>query len=311
MPETQGPDVKQILEVLEKDYLLVGVRFHRWSGLLIAEEAEVILDGRRLNPEQITWPRWRLMPESLKRVIARINRKVRRDVDAVSVPSHLQGLRLTPRAVVPGLFNRLITHRADLDTSLDDLILARYDELLAEIETKLDTDFPKVEPHIPGPQKLRSRFGLKWFAALLVEAELPKGPGIDAARKQFAEMAVETFTTMVEEVRGEVADAAATLAERIEQKGICKQGTLDRVRRAFARLRVFESLGDDDLLAKISALDKDLETTPKDLNLAIQDEEDSTRELARKLRVIERRARDPKVIDEILRHAGWPVPVGP
>jgi len=42
MPEKQDPDVKRILDALERDYLLVSVQFCQWSGLHLAEGTSVL-----------------------------------------------------------------------------------------------------------------------------------------------------------------------------------------------------------------------------------------------------------------------------
>ncbi len=264
-----------ILAELQNHCLLMNFSFHRWTGQPVVRDATVSIPPTTLSPPKIAPPRWQLVPPDLKRAVDRIQSRTRAELDRGSAPFLFRGVHLVPETVAGNLFDRLVTLRADLDTTVEELVVAGYKKLLDDIEGRLGSDaFKAAEPYIPDAATMASRFAIEWWLFTLAPHASRKRAGkgvvrVEEAEEQFAQKVIDAADELVRRLHGELAAAARNLADHLESGGPIRKGTLDQVRRAYAKLRAFAFLADDELLAIIDRLDHRIgKMTPRQLKQA-------------------------------------------
>jgi len=197
-PPSVRSQAASILTTLHEHCLLVNVSFHRWTGQLVVRGASVrVPPVGRVAPPKIAPPHWRLEPDSLKKAIDPIEREVRAAVARCTRPFLFRGVHVLPMDRAAELFNQLATLREQLKDEVDRLVRKGYSKLLGEIRDRIGDDaFAEVEPYIPDPETMSSRFGLEWSAfGLPTQAPQPSGSGeitfLKEAEERFAQNVVD------------------------------------------------------------------------------------------------------------------------
>lgn len=256
---------------------LLSLTFHRWGAQPQVRGADVEVGGVILAPgRQVTAPRWRLMPLTLKAEIDRLESKTRSTLDHISVPFFIKGVHVVPLNRAQKLFETLHRIREELDATVERLVRRGYDGLLGEIKDELGNKaFAVAQSFIPDCDEMVGRFGLIWA---MIPLETGKhlgalGPAeaveyVEEARAQLRQMLQESVEAMIRQPRKELAAAVVNLADLIDREGV-RRGTLDRVQRAFEKLRGFQFLADAQLLDEMREVEQHLgDRGPRDLNRA-------------------------------------------
>jgi hypothetical protein len=197
----------------------------------------------------------------------------------VSLPMPLRGIDAVPLAKAEDLFNQLDALETEFGQVADELV-ANWDSLCEGLKDKLSPKQWTAAERLlsQGPQAIRQRFRIERSVIPVSGYTGNLLPGttnqatllrVEAAAKQFLADTVNAMTAGLQE---ELVNATESLAQTCESgTGQVRQSSLNRVKRAFEKLRDFSFLATPETLQKIAEAEKSVDAADiKDLNVDIK-----------------------------------------
>lgn len=271
-------DGARVIEKVLRHVLIVAASTHYWRGSNQIEEAEVNVKGvGKVDAAVTSNARWKLLPPAWRERFHAIETAVRRLVDSHhAIPFPIPGVRFVPIARAEGLFAGLRGAQARMEALAEEFASeANYAAMRTALRSSLDNDdaWSMVEKLLPTRHALKSKCRVTWVVVPIgtpAEDALADPAGyVREAREATRQMIAESVCTLLTEPRREIAEAVGNLVNLLEKEGkrAVRSASLNNVIAAFDKLRSYEFLADDDLLAKMKTAERELKgLTPQDLN---------------------------------------------
>jgi hypothetical protein len=252
---------------------MVSVSTHRPRLNYTVRGANVEVNGVELSNSQATDPRWKLMPKEHKKKLERIELDVRNLCRITSIPirsrrggSHyIKGCYLVPESRLDELEEEL----RDLHTQLQDYV---RDEIAGDIsafheairEQLGDTDaYREAARHIPTREHMLRHTAVE-FTVLPLNLRVEEAEEVNVsatrrrARARTQELSEAIAESVVAEPRAELVRTLDALHELMSRDGQVKSNSVEPVKRAIEKLRVFGSMGDASLDRRIRELEQQI-----------------------------------------------------
>jgi len=252
---------------------MVSVSTHRPRLNYTVRGANVEVNGVELSNSQATDPRWKLMPKEHKKKLERIELDVRNLCRITSIPirsrrggSHyIKGCYLVPESRLDALEEEL----RDLHTQLQDYV---RDEIAGDIsafheaisEQLGDTDaYREAARHIPSREHMLRHTAVE-FTVLPLNLRVEEAEEVNVsatrqrARQRTQELSEAIAESVVAEPRAQLVRTLDVLHELMSRDGQVKSNSVEPVKRAIEKLRVFGSMGDATLERRIRELEQQI-----------------------------------------------------
>ena len=252
---------------------MVSVSTHRPRLNYTVRGANVEVNGVELSNNQATDPRWKLMPREHKKKLERIELDVRNLCRATSIPirsrrggSHyIKGCYLVPESRLDRLEEELHDLHTQLREYVRDEIAGDINSFHEAIRAQLgDTDaYREASRHIPTRDHMLRHTAVEFTVLPLnLRAEEAEEVNVSAtrqrARQRTAELSEAIAESVVAEPRAELVRTLDALHELMSRDGQVKSNSVEPVKRAIEKLRVFGSMGDARLDRRIRELEQQI-----------------------------------------------------
>ena len=252
---------------------MVSVSTHRPRLNYTVRGANVEVNGVELSNGQATDPRWKLMPTEHKKNLQRIELDVRKICRATSIPirtrrggSHyIKGCYLVPESRLDYLEAELGELHSELQSYVRDEIAGDISSFHAAIREQLgDTDaYHEASRHIPTREHMLRHTAVE-FTVLPLNLRVEEAEEVNLsatrqrARERTHELSEAIAESVVAEPRAELVRTLDTLHELMSRDGQVKSNSVEPVKRAIEKLRVFGFMGDAALNSRIRELEQQI-----------------------------------------------------
>lgn len=289
-----------IAKTLNNGVVFIAVYTHMWTGQAKIRNALVKLGKEELARELVTNPRWNLLPDSWRKKFSGVHSQIQKVIDQSSIGSDeisfpIRGVHIIARRVYPDFAKSIKEIELNDFNPLVQQFTKQWPDIVEQFRKKVTdpTVWATLSSKFPTSTKLAYKF---WIEIIRVPIKLGTDTTLEAVDDQEMKEIVEQgqrFTKNIANlvVRGledELRGSIDNLLERINNKGVIKQGTLEMVKTAFKKLQDFDFVMTEELKTKINA-NKDLllESDCKDLNHDIRhDTGEMAGNLAKYLQVV-------------------------
>jgi hypothetical protein len=252
---------------------MVSVSTHRPRLNYTVRGANVEVNGVELNNSQATDPRWKLMPLEHKKKLERIELDVRNLCRATSIPirsrrggSHyIKGCYLVPESRLDQLETELNDLHAQLQDYVRDEIagdISAFHEAIREQLGESDA-YREASRHIPTREHMLRHTAVE-FTVLPLNLRVEEAEEVNVsatrqrARVRTQELSEAIAESVVAEPRAELVRTLDALHELMSRDGQVKSNSVEPVKRAIEKIRVFGSMGDATLDRRIRELEQQI-----------------------------------------------------
>ena len=253
-----------IAKTLNNGVVFIAVYTHMWTGQAKIRNALVKLGQEELARELVTNPRWNLLPASWRKKFSGVHSQIQRVIDQTSINASeisfpIRGVHIIARRSYPDFAKSVKEIEQNDFQPLVKQFVKQWPNIMDQFRKQI------TEPHVwqalsskfPSQTKLADKF---WIEIIRVPIKLGTDAALEAVDDQEMKDIVEQgqrFTKnianlVVKGLEDELRDSIDNLLERINNKGVIKQGTLDMVKTAFKKLQDFDFVMTDELKAKIN-----------------------------------------------------------
>lgn len=284
-------------QFLQQRVLLLAPSFGCWRGQYVISEdhVDVRVDNTTVREGDVTAPRSNLMKETCpldqngkpwKKRFSDIEGQQKRLIATYSVQFPITGVRIIPKARGREFFARLLgpvdsdgTPIGEPGVPLSEQSIAyqlrvaanEFCDSLDDIYNQIARNNPQVwenvKGRVPNAHDMRRKFTVDAVPIELAGGEASQLTAEDLAthhatvRDACQRKVEEAIETMVSGPRAELAEALAGLQELINRDGRVTPKSFGPVRAAIAKMRLFDFVADDTLLAQIGQLERRLDIT--------------------------------------------------
>lgn len=264
--DTSAENVGHLLEGLQRFVIMIGLRFHCWTGQSVIEEARVVTtvdqDGvpteQEVPADRRTSSRWKMMPSTWQKRFSGLKTKYRKLIQESAVRFPVHGVHVVPLSLANQTFGKLNQLRTEME-ELSSEFVQEYSQIrLAFRQDVGEQQWNLSARKWPDATDMQRRFGVHWFMLPLSIGDTSESSFdrladdvaenyIQAAQEQLRTMVNEVITTIIAQPREEMAEAVKHLAESLRQDRTIKTSTIDAVRATLSKLEAFNFLGDNEL----------------------------------------------------------------
>lgn len=278
-PALESVSADSIAKTLNNGVVFIAVYTHMWTGQAKIRNALVKLGKEELARELVTDPRWNLLPDSWRKKFSGVHSQIQKVIDQSSIGSDeisfpIRGVHIIARRTYTYFAKSVKEIEKNDFQPLVSQFVKHWPDIVEQFRKKV-TDpmvWSALSSKFPTQTKLSDKF---WIEIIRVPIKLGMDTTLEAVDDREMQEIVEQgqrFTKNIANlvVRGlenELHDSIDNLLERINTKGVIKQGTLEMVKTAFKKLQDFDFVMTDELKTKINA-NKSLlmDSDCKDLN---------------------------------------------
>lgn len=264
---------QNLLDKLTELCELLHVSVHRPRLVFRINNVQIKVGQLELNKKQATHSSWKMMPDEMETEINAIESRVRRLMSqySVSFKSHcvdadgdaedyrIDGIYLVPASRAEDLLTELNSLNTELRNVVRDWT-SNGDRFRNAVLARLGADaYELAKGKIPSLKQMLQ-------TTRITAVSIPFGSNQDrvheAGNREFLRQARERTSQMVEQVtmnlfyepRRELAEVLDNLSKLISNNGRVRENSLNPVRRALDKLRMFDMIMDDDLNNRITEL---------------------------------------------------------
>jgi hypothetical protein len=260
---------------ITRHILFATISVHWWRGTVQIPNAKIVVDGEAVDEELASQSSYHFMPEQWRQRFNQMEKRAR-DVFTRASPKGypVKGLTVIPAARAGELF-----------AHLNHLIASQFEPLVEEFLTAWpilrDQQLAKLTPvqraeidsAVPtNLQALRRKFRVDQYVIPVTgsggntldgTAAAAYAGAVQARAQAFLDETARSITSALSQ---ELLDAVDNLAQRLNDKGVVRGGTLDSVRRAFDKIKGFGFAANPEVLERIQEVEAQLNVTPQALN---------------------------------------------
>jgi hypothetical protein len=262
---------KKVLELIQEQCVLVAVRARCWQGRHKMDDAEIHIDGHKVDDDVVGEPYWDLIPQSWRKRLLRHGPRARRKVRSWSIPFVVKGLYFVPVGQAEQCLSDVNQVQQELANDVREFVYA-YPGIVAKLKEKLKDDFKRVEKKLKKQEDLWDLFEISTIPIRVSLVEFIKGrPGtfIRQAKAAMTKTVNDLVEDMIAEPRKQVYEALQKLRVTLADpdKNV-RQASLDALVRKFDKLKGFAFLADDKVVAAIQSVENQVRIAdPRVLNL--------------------------------------------
>ena len=277
---TQGPR-----RALADRVLLLAPSIGSWKGRyqLPKTLVKIELQGTEVDKKKVTTPCTKLMADEYptdaegtawKKRFDRLDSRLGAVMERYSVPFPINGVRMVPEAVGDQFLQEVDDVKQDQTATVNEFVAA-FNDVMGQIRRNTD---PLVWDHVykkmpHDREQMRQKFYLDVIPIQLAGGMSQGENGIRAVSladmqrhqalvSESVERAVmEAVTNLVQDPLDQLAEKLASLKELIERDGRVTERSYKPVREAFAKVRDFMLVPNEDLLAAMKQLEDRMRIT--------------------------------------------------
>jgi len=281
-------------QALDAHVLLVAPSFGYWRGYyqLPKSITTVQLSGRELDNGAVTTPRVRLLTDAFpldsagvawKKRFQALETQKNATVERWSVPFPISGVRIVPRRAATDFLQELHQLELTLADTVNEFVL-QYDDVVAQMRANVETELFRHAysrasfPH--NQNQMRSKF---YIDVVPVEIATPNNQDATAEVVGLPELQAyqalvqeatqrkveEAIESMIAAPRRQLATAIESLKDVIGRNGRVSSKSFRPVYEAMRKIRAFEFVCNEELLAEMQALEHRMDgTEPRMLDQA-------------------------------------------
>lgn len=276
MSQTEQLTLQQSVDAIHKNCFLVYVRVSRWPGQYVIKDAEVKVGYNQVDKKQTTAPRWKFVPEEWSNRFQQIESQVRACVAAVS--TNLQSsIYLVPRKAAQSLAESVDRLRQTYMEAVNEFV-AEWPSIKDGIRHKICAQFGyevwnSVDKQLPEDDRIAEKFGVElglWPMGMTGESFLGEedlAEWMHKAQDTTTRMLNQAIDSMLTDPLREFVEAVQNLEGIREREGVCRNGTLQAIQRAYEKLKAFEFMLPSSMLERLQEASRKLNLTEaRDIN---------------------------------------------
>lgn len=262
---------KKALELIQERCVLLAVRARCWQGRHKMDDAEIHIDGHKVDDDVVGEPYWDLIPKSWRKRLLRHGPRARRKVRNWSIPFVVKGLYFVPDNQAEQCLADVDEVRREMTKDIREFVFA-YPGIVEDLKKKLGDDFKRIERKLKKQEDLWGLFEISTIPIRVSLAEFIGGRAgtfVRQAKAAMTQTVNELIEDMIAEPRKQVYEALQKLRETLADpdKNV-QQRSLDALVRKFNKLKGFAFMADDKVLSTILSVENQVRITdPKVLNL--------------------------------------------
>jgi hypothetical protein len=254
-----------IAKTLNNGVVFIAVYTHMWTGQAKIRNALVKLGKEELARELVTNPRWNLLPDAWRKKFSAVHSQIQKVIDQSSIGSDeisfpIRGVHIMARRAYPEFATQVKEIEKNDFQPLVSQFVKHWPDIIEEFRQKITeaSVWSTLSSKFPSQTKLAEKF---WVEIIRVPIKLGTDTTLEAVDDREMQDIVaqgQRFTKsianlVVKGLEDELRDSIDNLLDRIRDKGVIKQGTLEMVKTAFKKLQDFDFVMTDELKAKINA----------------------------------------------------------
>lgn len=262
---------KTALELIQEQCLLMAVHARCWQGRHKMEDAEIHIDGHRVDDDVVGEPYWDLIPKEWRKKLLRHGPKARRKVRDWSIPFVVKGLYFVPLGQAEQCLSDVDAVRQEMTRDVREFVYA-YPGIVDKLKHKMGTDFKRIEKKLKKQEDIWDLFAISVIPIKVSLVEFiggRTGTFLKQAKAAMTKTVNELIEDMISEPRQQVYEALKRLRETLADpdKNV-QQRSLDALVRRFNKLKGFAFMADSNVLDAISSVENQVKLyAPSVLNL--------------------------------------------